>query len=266
MDYELGFIGAGNMAEAIARGAIQRGVMPVTKIAAADPAMPRRAVFQQLGVMTSANPADIATRCKHLLLAVKPQALPNLAELLGSLDAGNQIVMSIMAGVSSAKIESHLGGTGRVVRIMPNTPLMVGRGMTAIALGDNARDGDDGLAMKLFGACGEAIRVEEKLIDAVTAVSGSGPAYLFYLAEAMQTAAQELGLGDHARLLVNQTLLGSAELLTQSDDTPEELRRKVTSPGGTTEAAVNHLEQNAVKDTVVAALRAARDRGIELGG
>ena len=137
--------------------------------------------------------------------------------------------------------------------------------MAGIARGRHARPGDEALAMKLFGAAGEAILVDESDLDAVTAVSGSGPAYVFYLAEAMERAAQELGLGEHASLLVSQTILGAATLMCRSDDSPEELRHKVTSPGGTTEAAVRHLDGNSTREVFINAIKAARDRSLELG-
>lgn len=265
MRYELGMIGAGNMAEAIARGAIRTGVIQASRMVASDPSEERLRLFQSFGVERATDNAALVAEARTVMLAVKPQTLPKLGETLAQLDPDRQVVISIMAGISSVRIAAAAGKPVRVVRVMPNTPLMVGRGMAGVALGDHARPGDDELAMKLFGACGQAIRVRESDLDAVTAVSGSGPAYLFYLAEAMQQAADEMGLSAHARLLVNQTLLGSAELLCQSDDTPAELRRKVTSPGGTTAAAIQHLDQREVKAAVVAAMRAARDRSIELG-
>ncbi|MEM6458034.1 MAG: pyrroline-5-carboxylate reductase [Planctomycetota bacterium] len=264
--YQLGFIGAGNMAEAIARGAVSAGVLEAVAMAAADPSDERLSVFESFGVKRTADNAALIASCDAVLLAVKPQVLPTLAGDLASIDAERQVVVSIMAGLGSAKISEIAGKPLRVVRVMPNTPLMVGRGMAGVALGNHARPGDDDLAMRLFGACGEAVRVEEHELDAVTAVSGSGPAYVFFLAEAMQRAADELGLSGHARQLVNQTILGSAELLASSDEPPAELRRRVTSPGGTTAAAIAELERREVADAVVAALRAARDRSVELGG
>lgn len=258
------------MAEAIARGAARTGVIPAEQMIAADPSAARLDIFQGFGVVSASDNAGLIAAADTVMLAVKPQMLPALGEpgqgAWSGIDPERHTIISIMAGINSAKICAAIGKPVRVVRVMPNTPLMVGRGMAGVALGENARPGDDELAMRLFGACGEAVRVSETDLDAVTAVSGSGPAYLFYLAEAMQTAADELGLSEHARLLVNQTILGSAELLTQSQDTPAELRRKVTSPGGTTAAAINHLDEQRVKDTIVAALRAARDRSVELGG
>ena len=265
MRYDLGFIGAGNMAEAIIRAAVSRGVLAADRLIAADPSPERHRVLDSLGVASTDDNAEVVAASGTVLLAVKPQALPALSETLSRLDTERQVVVSIMAGLSSANIEAVIGRPARIVRVMPNTPLMVGRGMAGVSLGAHARPGDDDLALRLFCACGEAIRLPEADLDAVTAVSGSGPAYLFYLAEAMQQAAAELGLSDHARLLVRQTLLGAAELLQQSDDPPAELRRKVTSPGGTTEAAIRHLDNRRVSTAIVKALQAAYDRSVELG-
>jgi pyrroline-5-carboxylate reductase len=132
-------------------------------------------------------------------------------------------------------------------------------------LGESAQNGDQDLAMKLFGAGGKAVTVDEPMIDTITAVSGSGPAYLFYLAEAMEEAARQLGLGEHAELLVSQTVLGAAKLLNESPDSAAELRRKVTSPKGTTEAAIKHLDGNKSTDVIINAIKAAHARSIELG-
>ena len=263
--YDLGLIGAGNMAEAILRAAVTRGVVPAERLIASDPSPERLAVLASLGITGTHDNGEVIAGADVVLLAVKPQALPTLADALRQLKTDEQVVISIMAGLTSSRIEAVIGRPARIVRVMPNTPLMVGRGMSGVSLGPHARPGDEALAMRLFGACGEAVRLPESDLDAVTAVSGSGPAYLFYLAEAMQAAAERLGLSEHARLLVRQTLLGSAELLHQSDDTPAELRRKVTSPGGTTEAAVRHLDKKQVSDAIVEALHAARDRSVELG-
>ena len=265
MRYRLGFIGAGNMAEAIARAAIDTGIMPSHDMIAADTAEERREVFRALGIAVAADNAQIIADADQIMLAVKPQTLSEIADHLRVLNAETKVINSIMAGVSTGKIEEAIGGRARVVRIMPNTPLMAGQGMAGIARGRNARPGDEALAMELFGAAGKAILVDESDLDAVTAVSGSGPAYVFYLSEAMEQAAQELGLGQHASVLVTQTILGAATLMCRSGDSPEELRRKVTSPGGTTEAAVHHLDGNSTREVFINAIKAARNRSCELG-
>lgn len=265
MTARLGFIGAGNMAEAIARAAIDRGVLAADAMVACDVSEARRDVFKSLGIETVGDASTVIERAEQVVLAVKPQSLPGIAADLAKVDSTRQVVISIMAGISSARIADAAGKPLRVIRVMPNTPLMVGCGMTGVALGAHAEAGDENLAMALFGAAGEAVLVSEQAIDAITAVSGSGPAYLFYMAEAMQRAAEQLGLQEHASLLVEQTLLGAAKLLRESRDTPAELRRKVTSPGGTTEAAIRHLDGNKTQDVIVNAIKAAQQRSIELG-
>lgn len=266
MRYELGFIGAGNMAEAIARVAIDKQVLSATQMIASDPMDQRRHVFASLNIPVTTDNSEVMGQAQHILLAVKPQTLPALGQTLGAVDPQRQVVMSIMAGVRTQRIVDLASKPVRIVRIMPNTPLLVGCGMSGIAMGQFAQSGDESLAVKLFGAAGEAILVNEADLDAITAVSGSGPAYVFYLAEAMQRAASELGLSQHAALLVGQTILGAAQLIRQSDDAPEELRRKVTSPGGTTEAALRHLDGNKTTDVFINAIKAAQKRSIELGG
>jgi len=264
MQYRLGFLGAGNMAEAIARGAIDKGVLNASEMIAADPSEARQAVFASLGIKVASTNAELIKASQQVLLAIKPQTLTDAAADLANV-TDEHVLISIMAGIGSAKIAAAVGRPARVIRVMPNTPLMVGQGMAGIAMGEHARPGDEALTMQLFSAAGKAIQVSESAIDAITAVSGSGPAYVFYLAEAMEKAAKELGLGEHARLLTQQTILGAAMLLANSSDTPAELRRKVTSPGGTTEAAIKHMEGNKTIDVIVNAIKAAERRSKELG-
>ena len=263
--YTLGFVGAGNMAEAIARGAIEKGVLSADQMIASDPSVARKQVFESLGIKVVESNAEVIAQSGQVMLAIKPQVLPELAGELAEHGREGQVLISIMAGIGSAKIAEAVGRPARVVRVMPNTPMMVGLGMSGLAMGEHAQAGDEALAMKLFGAAGEVVRVEEKLMDAVTAVSGSGPAYVYYLAEAMQQAAQDMGLGEHARLFVAQTLMGAARMLMDSPDTAAELRRKVTSPGGTTAAAIEHMESNQVGQIITDAVKAAEARGKALG-
>lgn len=270
--YTLGFIGAGNMAEAILRAALAKGVLEPERVAAFDPSPDRRRILAELGVAILEDNDSVATQSEQLLLAIKPQALAQVAPTLTGLIQPSQVIISILAGVSTARLARAIAGDSddaqslRVIRVMPNTPMMVGQGMSAIALGPGAQAGDEALAMRLFSAGGRVIRVDESLMDAVTAVSGSGPAYVFYLAEAMERAAGELGLAEHARLLVSQTLLGAAMLLNESGQPPAELRRRVTSPGGTTEAAIKHLDASRAQQIIVEAIHAACRRSLELGG
>ncbi len=265
-EFQFGSVGGGNMAEAILRAVIDHKIIAPKRIIVSDPEAGRRDVMRSLGVVIAEDNRRVITGADQVMLAVKPQMFPKLSEELKAIEADQQVVLSIMAGVSTAKIAAAIGRASRVVRIMPNTPLMVGRGMSAIALGGGARPGDDELSMRIFSAAGEAVRVAEADLDAVTAVSGSGPAYVFYLAEAMAEAARTLGLSEeHAKLLTRQTILGAAELMAKSPDSPQELRRKVTSPGGTTQAAIEHMESQQVKKHIVDALQKAAARSKELG-
>jgi pyrroline-5-carboxylate reductase len=269
MTYELGIIGAGNMAEAIVRGVTRAGIVAPRAIVASDISAARRALFAgELGVAAVEQNIDAARSSRVLLLSVKPQMMAAaLASLGPSIDA-NTLIISIAAGISSGFIEKHLpaGTTWRVVRSMPNTPMLVGEGMVAIAPGRHATAGDLATARKLFESAATVIEVAEDKIDAVTAMSGSGPAYFFYLVEQMQRAGVEMGLtAEQSHLLATRTALGAAKMLTTSPDAPQELRRKVTSPGGTTQAAISRMEGHGVGEAIVDAIKAAERRGKELG-
>lgn len=264
MPYELGFIGAGNMAEAIARGALRQGLLKAEQMVAADPVEARRAVFGTMGIACVDN-AAVIRGSRHVLLAVKPQSLPELKGELRMLNAQQQVLISIMAGVRIEKIEAMVGKPTRVVRVMPNLAMQVGYGMSGIAAGPHAQPADAHFVARLMGSAGQTIEVEESLLDAVTAVSGSGPGYLFYFAEALERAARELGLGEHARLLVRQTLAGAGRLLEESGLSPGELRARVTSKGGTTHAGLSHMEAQGVGQAIVEAVKAAERRSRELG-
>jgi pyrroline-5-carboxylate reductase len=178
------------------------------------------------------------------------------------------LVVSIAAGISTRFIETHLGARAkwRVIRTMPNTPMLVGEGMVAMSPGSNATAADLAAARRIFESAATVIEVEEDKLDAVTAISGSGPAYFFFLVEQMIKAGVEMGLTpDQARTLASTTASGAAKMLLSSGDSPEELRRKVTSPNGTTHAAITHMQQAGWPDITVAALHAACRRSKELG-
>lgn len=264
MQHRLGIIGCGNMAQAIAGGAINRGVIDAKHIIASDPHEANRKVFEQWGCVAVQDNAEVVDDAEQVLLAVKPQVFAQVAPQLAQCTE-SQVLISIMAGLSSQKIASLIGSPHRIVRVMPNTPAMVGEGMAGIALGETAQAGDDALANKLFAAVGKVVELDEPMIDAINAISGSGPAYLFYLAEAMERAAIDLGLGKNARQIVAQTLMGSGKLLAATGEDPAELRRKVTSPGGTTLAASTHLDAKQVHSSIIEAINAAFARAKELG-
>lgn len=269
MTYELGVIGSGNMAEAIVRGVLAKGVFKPAQVIASDPSAQRRELFEkQIGVKAVEDNLEAARNAKTILLSVKPQQMGAALAGLGQVISPDTLVVSIAAGISSGFIERSLGGTAkwRVIRTMPNTPMLVGEGMVAIAGGAHATAEDLAAARRLFEAAATVIEVREDKIDAVTAVSGSGPAYVFFLVEQMIRAGAELGLTpDQAHKLATVTALGAAKMLTTSSDSPAELRRKVTSPGGTTQAAITHMESQNLPQIVVDALKAAAARSKELG-
>lgn len=261
----LGLIGAGNMAEALVRGALAAGIVEPEHVVASDPAAPRRELFAELGAVLADDNLDAVRKVGTVVLAVKPQMIDSvLEELAGEVDG--KLIVSIVAGATSAKISKALGPGARVVRTMPNTPLLVDVGATAIAPGPGANSRDLTLVRALFGAGGRVFEMSEEHMDAVTAVSGTGPAYLFYLAEAMIEAAEAEGFSeDEAKRLVGATLRGAGELLFRSQHSAQELRRRVTTPGGTTAAAVEVLDGGGVHAKLVEAVRRAAERSRELG-
>ena len=265
MSYRLGFIGCGNMAQAIASGAIERGIISAGDIIASDPSDQHRELFAKWGCATTPDNKAVAAQATQVLLAVKPQVFPKVAPDLASCVTDQQVLISIMAGLSSAKINTLIGRPCRVVRVMPNTPAMVGEGMAGVALCEGAKPGDDALTLELFAAVGKVIQLSEPMIDAINAVSGSGPGYLFYFAEAMERAAHELGLGEQSRQIVAQTFLGAGKLMLETGEDPIELRRKVSSPGGTTQAACETMDEKGVKQAIVDAMHIAFERAKELG-
>ena len=263
MTTRLGIIGGGNMGLAIVRGSIEAGVLEPQAIVVAEIDPARRAEVARSGCSTVEEPRGVLD-AEQIMLAVKPQSFPDVGRALGPLGSP-KVVISIMAGLGSRAIRAALGEGARVVRVMPNMPCQVGAGMAAIALGEGARAGDETLAQAVLGALGETVMVDESLMYAVTAVSGSGPAYVFLLAEAMQKAAVGLGIdADAADRLVRQTVFGSGKLLVESGATAAELRRAVTSPGGTTEAALKVMLEGRLPEMIAEAITAARDRGVEL--
>ncbi|HUS46530.1 MAG TPA: pyrroline-5-carboxylate reductase [Phycisphaerae bacterium] len=265
-EYELGIIGAGNMAEAILRSVLGGNVLTRGAIVASDAKADRRLhVANDIGIRCVQDNLTPAA-CPRVLLAVKPQVMGEVLDGIAPAVRPQATVISIAAGVTSQFIDKRLGGRGRIIRVMPNTPMLVGAGISAIASGPRATEDDVKWAQRLFSASGRTVVVAEKLIDAVTAVSGSGPAYFFYLIEAMIEAGVAEGLDrDIASELATQTCAGAAKLLAETKDRPEVLRARVTSPGGTTQAAIEALEAAGVKQALVRAVRAAARRSRELG-
>jgi pyrroline-5-carboxylate reductase len=269
MSYELGILGAGNMAEAIARGVVARGLFKAEQIIAADPVGGRRELFsKQLNIRAIEDNSEVARQSKVVLLSSKPYQMKEALAPVGSVMDEKTLVISIAAGITSNAIVAALGQgkKWRVVRTMPNTPMLVGEGMVAISAGQNASEEDLAAARRIFEAAADVIEVREDQIDAVTALSGSGPAYFYYLVECLIRAGVEMGLSaEHSHKLAVKTAIGSGKLLAGSTDSPADLRRKVTTPGGTTHAAITHMETQHMDQIVIEALKAAQKRGRELG-
>lgn len=262
----LAVFGAGAMAEALVQGMLRGGLWTPADVRASDPSAARRSLFaERFGVATFSDNAGAARGASVALLAVKPRQAPAVLDELRAGWSPERVLVSIAAGLSTGFIERRLGGEPRVVRTMPNMPAMIGGGVAALCGGRHARPEDLDLAEAMLGAVGAVYRVEEAHMDAVTAVSGSGPAYVFYLAEAMIEAGRALGLSaDVADGLVARTIEGAGRMLRETGAPPEELRRRVTSRRGTTEAAIACLDEGGVCAHAGAAVRAACLRAGEL--
>ncbi|PJK09312.1 pyrroline-5-carboxylate reductase [Lysobacteraceae bacterium NML120232] len=261
------FIGGGNMARSLIGGLIAAGTAP-EKIRVAEPvAALREALAADFSVQVFDQATEAVADSPTWLLAVKPQVMKTVCQSLAPQAMTQQpLLVSVAAGITSAQISKWLGGAHAVVRTMPNTPALLGAGVTGLYANPQVSAAQRQTAQTLLQGAGATVWIEdESLMDAVTAVSGSGPAYVFLLAEAMQAAAETEGLNaEAARILTIQTLLGAARMLTHDATPAAELRRRVTSPGGTTQAAIESFEADDFRAIVARAIHAARQRGIQL--
>jgi len=265
--YKLAIVGGGRMGEAIAAGLVSSGALSAGVIAVAEPAGERRAVFGRHGIDTVADAHEIVGGAEVVLLAVKPQVIDAVvAHIADHLTPGRTLVVSIAAGITTARLEALLPAGTPVVRVMPNTPAMVGAGM-AVVSGGSAATGDQVERVRaLFEAVGEAVVIGEQAQDAATAISGSGPAYVALFIDALAHAGVAQGLSrEVAQQLAIQTFAGTAEMLALTGMHPQELIDGVSSPGGTTVAALEALEAGGMRAAVSAAVAAAVKRAKELG-
>lgn len=264
----IGFIGAGRMAQALAAGFRQKGVVTPDLLLASDISPQARERFRATtGAEVTADNLEVVRRQDVIFLAVKPQYMDEVLRQLAGQLPPDRLVVSIAAGISLAKLEAELGKSCRVIRVMPNTPCLVGQGASGYALGSCATDEDGRLVGELLSAVGVAVRVEERLMDAVTALSGSGPAFAYLMLEALTDAGVRHGLPrDTARLLAAQTLKGAAEMVLATGSPPSVLKEEVTSPGGTTIAGLAAMESAGFRGAVFAAVKAAVERSAQLGG
>jgi pyrroline-5-carboxylate reductase len=265
---KIGFIGAGNMGEALISGLLNAKSSQAKNIICSDVRDQRlKALQEKFGIQTTKSNLDLVAQSDVVIYAIKPQIMSRvLHETAPALDI-NKLVISIAAGVPLAAIESCLRKNLRLIRVMPNVACFVAEGASAIAAGAHARKEDVDLAMAIFNSVGRCIFLEENnLMDAVTGLSGSGPAYIFLIVDALCDAGVKVGLSrEDAHVLATQTVLGAAKMLMQTNIHPGQLKDMVTSPGGTAIAGLHTLEKGGLRTTLINAVESATNRSIELG-
>ena len=260
-----GFVGAGKMATALIRGMIRVGTPPGS-ISASDPSpSTRAALVLETGIATSDSNAEVVRGSDVVVLAVKPQAMTGVLAELRPLITPEHLLDSVAAGVGLATLAAGLGSDRRLARVMPNTPALVGEGAAGYCLGPAAREGDEAIVAGCLEAVGLAFRVPEDLLDAVTGLSGSGPAFVYIMIEALADGGVRVGLPrDVALALAAQTVLGSARMVLETGQHPGALKDQVTSPAGTTIAGVHALERGGLRAALIDAVEAAYRRSVEL--
>ena len=258
----IGFIGGGNMAEAMIKGIRQSGMKDII---VSEPREERRKYLEQTyTVKTTSDNREVVKDSHIIILAVKPQNMDDVTAGISGAITDDKIVVSIAAGVTLSYLSSRLK-TSKIIRVMPNTPALVQEGMSVLSMCECIHDKEMGLIRDIFMSIGKVLFLPEKYMDAVTAVSGSGPAYFAYFVEAMIEGGTKLGLSrDNAAELAVQTFMGTAKLL-ETGMPPDKLREMVTSPGGTTAAGLKVFEEKGLKDIVTAVVEAAANRSKELG-
>jgi pyrroline-5-carboxylate reductase len=269
---QIAILGAGSMGGAILSGLIAAGSSPENITASTASAASAKALTEKFSIKafdqetTASANAEAVAGADILLLAVKPaKVIETLQEVSGAVKDG-VLVISVAAGITTSAMEQAIGSKASVIRAMPNTPSIVGHGVTGIAKGESANDAQLATAKELFETVGQVLIVEEDKINALSTISGSGPAYVFYFAEKLMTAAKNLGFSEkEANLMVRATFLGSATLLAASSETPETLRAQVTSPNGTTMQATSKFDEANLEKVFIEATEAALARAIELG-
>ena len=263
----IGFLGAGKMATALARGLVRAKLAAADQIFASDPVAAARAAFAEetAGKVIGTN-VEVIQSAKVLFLAVKPDQVAGVLAEIREHFTSEHLLVSIAAGVPIPKMEGALPSGARVIRVMPNTPALVGEAAAGYALGKAATASDGELVQKLFSAVGVAFQVKEYLLDAVTGLSGSGPAYVYQFIEALSDGGVAAGLPrDIATKLAAQTVLGSAKMVLETGQHPGALKDMVTSPGGTTIEGLHELEKGKLRGTVISAVRAATEKSKKLG-
>jgi len=265
---KIGLIGAGRMATALGRGFVGAGLIPPGAILASDPQEATRTAFEHEvpGAKVVAENGPGFSPCDVVILAVKPQMMKTALDQVSRFVRSDALVVSIAAGVTIEKLAAGFAKGQRIIRVMPNTPCLIGRGASAYALGPAATAEDGKLVAQLLSAVGVAYEVPEPQLDAVTGLSGSGPAYVYTMIELLAEGGKQVGLpAELAAKLAVHTVAGAAEMVLATGETPAVLRDRVTSPNGTTLAGLAALDENAFDRAVIAAVRAATERSVELG-
>ncbi|KAL5546505.1 hypothetical protein UlMin_006192 [Ulmus minor] len=262
--YKLGFIGAGKMAESIARGVVRSGVLPASRIFTSHSNASRRDVFESFGVKVLPRNDDVVQESDVVIFSVKPQVVKNVVLQLKPQLSKKKLLVSIAAGVKLKDLQEW-ADNNRFIRVMPNTPSAVGEAASVMSLGGAVTEQDGDLIAKLFGSVGKIWKADEKLFDAITGLSGSGPAYIFLAIEALADGGVAAGLPRELALgLASQTVLGAASMATKTGKHPGQLKDDVTSPGGTTIAGIHELEKGGFRGTLMNAVVAAAKRSREL--
>ena len=260
------FIGCGNMGSALISGTLSSGLISKDKVLVTD-IRPERLEYirEREGISITEKNREAVEKSDVIVLAVKPQVIGKVLSEIRDVVTGDKVIISIAAGITTGFIEEALGKEVPVVRVMPNTPCLVKTGASGISPGKYAGEEEETIAEEMFRGVGIVVKVPEQMLDAVTALSGSGPAYIFYIIESLIEAGMEMGLSeDDARKLVSQTVLGAARMFVETGESPQVLRAKVTSPGGTTEAALKYLEEKGFQKILIAAVKEAAKRSKEL--
>jgi pyrroline-5-carboxylate reductase len=265
-DVRVGFVGGGNMGEALVRGLTKTGLVPGGHLLMADVRADRLEDLKRLyGIVVIPDNVTLVRQADVVILAVKPQVLGAVLDEIAPASSG-KLLISVAAGVSTSQIRRHLPPDARMIRVMPNTPALVLEGATAIALAAGLEDGDLDTARQIFEAVGRVVILEEEMMDAVTGLSGSGPAYIALVVEALADGGVRVGLDRKtAMTLATQTVLGSARLLIDTGMHPGQLKDMVSSPGGTTITGIHTLETGGLRRTLIDAVERATQRSRELG-
>jgi len=266
MNKKISVIGAGNMGESLIRGILATGLFPAGNIMASEPrAGRRRELESELKIRVTSDNKKAVKFAPIVILSIKPQEARKVAEEIAPVLGEEQLIISIMAGISTSWLQKQLGRKVAVIRVMPNTPALVQAGVAVMCGGSTARRKHLEEAKRIMKGVGKVLVLPESMMNAVTAISGSGPAYLYFFIEALSEAARKLGMEEKlSRTLAKETVIGSVKLLERTGDDPAALRQKVTSPGGTTEAALRVLRKKGFAALIKEAARAARRRSREM--